>query len=67
MIYYQKLTWQETCCELAIDKNTYYARKDEIIKVLAWCFGYLPDKEVEEVLGMFMDQALWKVNRSDKD
>lgn len=54
--YFQKLTWQETCCELSIDKNTYYSRKDEIVKVLAWCFGYLPDEEVEEVLGMLIDQ-----------
>lgn len=59
LIYFQKKTWQETCYELLIDKNTYYAQKDEIIKVLAWCFGYLPDEEVEEVLGMFMEPALW--------
>ncbi len=64
MIYFQKKTWQDTCYDLMIDKNTYYARKDEIVKVLAWCFGYLPDEEVEQVLGMFMDQALWSKNKT---
>lgn len=55
LIYFKKKTWQETCYELTIDKNTYYTRKDEIVKILAWCFGYLPDEEVKEVLGMFID------------
>lgn len=54
MIYFKKMTWQETCCDLCIDKNTYYARKDETVKILAWCFGYLPDEEVEEVLGVLV-------------
>ncbi len=60
MIYFQKLSWQDTCSRLCIDKNTYYSRKDEIVKVLSWCFGYLPDEEVENVLGMFMDPILWQ-------
>ena len=59
-IYYKKHTWQEITIDMSIDKNTYYDSKNEIVKVLGWCFGYLPDEEVESVLGMFMDQALWK-------
>jgi hypothetical protein len=59
-IYFEKCTWQDITIDMCIDKNTYYARKDEIVRVLSWCFGYLPDEEVETVLGMFMDQALWK-------
>lgn len=59
-IYWKKCSWQEITMDLLLDKNTYYAQKDEIVKVLAWCFGYLPDEEVEEVLGIFIDQALWQ-------
>lgn len=60
LIYTENMTWQEICIKLSIDKNTFYQQKNEIVKVLAWCFGYLPDSEVEEVLGMFMDQKLWR-------
>lgn len=60
MIYYQNMTWQQICMELSIDKNTFYNRKNDIVKVLAWCFGYLPDDEAEQVLGLFIDQALWQ-------
>lgn len=60
MIYCQNMTWQQICMQLSIDKNTFYNRKNDIVKVLAWCFGYLPDAEVEQVLGLFMDQALWQ-------
>jgi|GEM_PF-1543158 len=60
MKYYQHLTWQQICIELAINKNTFYDRKNDIVEILAWCFGYLPDDQVEEVLGLFMDKALWQ-------
>ena len=60
MIYCRNMTWQQICMDLAIDKNTFYARKNDIIKVLAWCFGYLPEEEAEKVLGIFIDQALWQ-------
>ncbi|MEA4924928.1 MAG: hypothetical protein VB084_06390 [Syntrophomonadaceae bacterium] len=56
-IYYQQNSWQKTCDIMSIDKNTYYEKKNEIIKVLSWCFGYLPDLEVQEVLGLFMNQG----------
>ena len=64
MIYWQQKTWQMICMELAIEKNTYYTRKNDIVKVLAWCFGYLPDDEAEQALGIFMDQALWQKARA---
>lgn len=60
MIYTQQQPWQQICDTLSIDKNTYYDRKNNIVKVLAWCFGYLPDEEAEEVLGLFMDETLWE-------
>lgn len=63
LIYNRNMTWQQICIKLSIDKNTFYAKKKEIVKVLAWCFGYLPDEEAEEVLGLFMDQALWQKSR----
>lgn len=58
MIYWQNKTWLQICMELSIDKNTFYNKKNDIVKVLAWCFGYLPDDEAEPVLGIFTDQAL---------
>jgi uncharacterized protein YheU (UPF0270 family) len=60
MIYNQQRPWQQICNALSIDKNGYYDRKNEIVRVLAWCFGYMPDEEAEDMLGLFMDQALWK-------
>ena len=60
MIYWQQKTWQVICMELMIEKNCYYNQKNDIVKVLAWCFGYLPDDEAEKALGIFMDQALWQ-------
>jgi len=58
MIYFQNMTWQQTCMELSVDKNTYYAKKNDIVKLMAWCFGYMPDDVAEEVWGLFADQAL---------
>lgn len=63
MIYFDRNPWQQTCQEMCIDKNTYYANKNEVVKILAWCFGYLPDEQAEEILGLFMDQALWQKAR----
>ncbi len=60
LIYNQEQAWQQTCQSLHIDKNTYYRKKNEIVRVLAWCFGYLPDKEAEKVLGLFIDRTLWE-------
>jgi hypothetical protein len=60
LIYEQKMPWQAIIQDLHIDKNTYYQKKNDIVKLLAWCFGYLPDDEAEDVLGLFMDQALWQ-------
>lgn len=58
MIYFRQLPWQQVCMELHCDKNSYYAKKSDIIKILAWCFGYMPDDVAEEVWGLFADQAL---------
>ena len=60
LIYNQGQPWQQICHNLSIDKNTYYQKKNDIVKILAWCFGYLPEKEAEEVLGLFMDRSLWE-------
>lgn len=65
LIYNQQLPWQQICDRLLIDKNTYYDQKNEIVKVLAWCFGYLPDEEAEMALGLFTDLSLWE--KSGKD
>lgn len=63
MIYWRQMPWQSICMELAIEKNSYYNQKNEIVKVLAWCFGYMSDDEAEEILGIFMDQALWQKSK----
>lgn len=63
LIYTRGMSWQQICMKQSIDKNTFYTKKNEIVKVLAWCFGYLPDEEAEEVLGLFIDQALWQKSR----
>jgi RinA family phage transcriptional activator len=46
LIYFQKLSWWQICDKLVINKNTYYKRKNELIKILAKCFNYIPDEEV---------------------
>lgn len=63
MIYWQQKSWQAICMDLSIEKNSYYCRKNDIVRVLAWCFGYMPDDEAERSLGLFMDQALWQMAR----
>ena len=63
-VYNQQQPWQICCQELHIEKNTYYQKKNEVVKVLAWCFGYLPDDEAEEVLGLFVDRSLWEKTRN---
>jgi len=60
MIYVKKMSWLQICEKQSFDKNTYYDQKNSIVKTLAWCFNYLSDEEAEEVLGLFMDQALWQ-------
>lgn len=60
LIYFQRLSWQQICSNRVIDKNTYYERKNEIVKIMAWCFGYMPDEEAQGMLGLFVDRALWK-------
>lgn len=60
MIYFRQLPWQQVCMELHCDKNSYYSKKADIIEILAWCFGYMPDDEAEKCMGLFVDQALWK-------
>ncbi len=54
LVYNQECPWQRTCIELHIDKSTYYRWKHEIVRVLAWCFGYLPDEEAGGVMGLFV-------------
>jgi len=63
LYYYQERDWRYICDYLGMDDNTFYRKKNEIVKTMAWCFGYLPDEEVEETLGLFMDQALWQGKR----
>lgn len=58
--YDQKRSWLQITHEMSISKNTYYDMKDEIVKILAWCFNYLPDEAVEETLGLFTDLILWE-------
>ncbi len=53
--YDKKQSWLQITQEMGISKNTYYDMKDEIVKILAWCFNYLPDEAVEENLGLFTD------------
>ncbi len=55
-IYFQRNTWQQTCCILSIDKNTYYEKKNELVRLLSWCFGYLSEAEAQNVLGLIIDQ-----------
>lgn len=61
--YNKEEPWQNVCRTLSIEKSTYYEQRKRIIRKLAWCFGYLPDEEVEETLGLFIDQALWQGKR----
>jgi len=60
MTYFKRLPWQTICQDRLIDKNTYFNERRNIIKVLAWCFGYLDDDEAREVLGIFAEEELWK-------
>jgi len=59
MTYWQRLPWQQICQEKLIDKNTFYAQRKDIVKVLAWCFGYLNDDDAQEILGLFAEEELW--------
>lgn len=59
MFYYEERDWQYICDEKGMDDNTFYRKKNDIVKTMAWCFGYLPDEEVEEAMGLFMEQTLW--------
>jgi len=60
MTYFKRLPWQQICQQRVIDKNTYFNERRNIIKVLAWCFGYLDDEEAREVLGLFAEEELWQ-------
>lgn len=60
MTYFKRLPWQTICQDRLIDKNTYFNERRNIIKVLAWCFGYLDDEEAREVLGLFAEEELWQ-------
>lgn len=65
-IYFQQNSWQRTCTIMSIDKNTYYDKKNEIIKVLSWCLGYLPDIEAKGALGLGMGQGSQTSDKSGK-
>lgn len=60
LTYWKRLPWQQVCQQMVLDKNTFYNQRRYIIKVLAWCFGYLEDDEAREVLGLFTEEELWK-------
>lgn len=60
LAYFKRLPWQQICQQKLIDKNTYFNERRSIVKVLAWCFGYLDDDEAREVLGLFAEEELWK-------
>jgi hypothetical protein len=62
LVYFKNMIWQQISKQKKTDKNKFYARQNNTIKVLAWCFGYLPEDEIEGVLGIFMNQApvLWE-------
>lgn len=60
LAYFKRLPWQQICQQLVLDKNTYFNERRNIVKVLAWCFGYLDDDEAREVLGLFAEEELWK-------
>ena len=60
LAYFKRLPWQRICQDKLLDKNTYFNERRNIVKVLAWCFGYLDDDEAREVLGLFAEEELWK-------
>lgn len=59
LAYWQRLSWQQICQQMIIDKNTFFNKRRDIVKVLAWCFGYLDDDEAREILGLFAEEELW--------
>lgn len=60
LTYWKRLSWQQICQEKHLDKNTFFNQRRDIVKVLAWCFGYLDDDDAREVLGLFTEQELWR-------
>ena len=59
LTYWKRLSWQQVCDQMVLDKNTFFNQRRDIVKVLAWCFGYLEDDEAREVLGLFAEEELW--------
>lgn len=66
LTYFENLSWQQITIEMNINKNTYYEQKNNIVKVMAWCFGYLNEDEAREILGLFTEEALWRENSRNK-
>jgi hypothetical protein len=44
MIYWDQLPWSDICDISGVSRNTFYEKKNKMVKKLAWCYGYLDDK-----------------------
>lgn len=66
LTYWKRLSWQQVCDQMVLDKNTFFNQRRDIVKVLAWCFGYLDDDEAREILGLFAEEELWKRKVANK-
>lgn len=43
-IYWDKTGWEEICDSVGYSRQTFYDKKNEIVKHLSWCFGYGPEQ-----------------------
>ena len=39
-VYWEKKGWEDVCCDMGMDKNSYYKRRRGIIKKLSWLLGF---------------------------
>ena len=39
-VYWEKKGWEDVCCDMGMDKNSYYKRRRGIIKKLGWLLGF---------------------------
>lgn len=58
--YFEQRAWSYTADAMGMSRSTYFRERNQIVKDMAWLFGYLPKSESEDYMGvLLMEPALW--------